>query len=144
MDDCPHCYQTVLFKSDGTCPSCGKDPGDFVGGHPEVCTCRIVSRASLPPVCIHCGEPATDTRKLVRGEDGKPSTGRVLATVLLGPLGAVFGGLASGGSKVVRTDLPHCRFCSAKKPEVVSVDFENYQIILKVHRKFRDAVRGAE
>ncbi len=155
--ECPHCYQRVLPRDGGLCPSCGKNVHDTRGPNLKVTSLRIDEGMSLPPFCCSCGSP---TERLVTIKRTRRLGDNVfvrmlfwISYVLLWILftgWAVLIAIVVGGSPhqkrmrmSVRLHLPMCQTCSAwNKVIPVTVDFDNHRMTFLVDRSFADRIRG--
>ena len=153
--ECPHCYQRVLPRDGGLCPSCGKNVHDTRGANLKVTSLRIDEGMSLPPFFCSCG---CTTERLVTIKRTRRFGDNVFFRILLWIsyvllwifFRAVAIAIARGDSRhrkrtilSVRLHLPMCQTCSAwNKVTPVTVDFDNHRMTFIVDRSFADRIRG--
>lgn len=130
MSTCNHCYLQVMFKSDGTCPACGRPQDDAVTLAPEKCLAVIEVVHQMPPCCLVCGEDTKRTQKFTFWYDVVES--KNLFTRLMARLPG------NERRKAQRINLPICNDCSpsAKLIEPVSIRFD-IDMRMVVHKNFR-------
>lgn len=142
--ECPHCLRRVLPKSDGACPSCGKDPKDTAGTDPTRAVLMVHPRMRFPTSCFHCTMPATKTvAAAFSNESGSKDLARVLMTKLIPfGLGHVFAGFHRVQNDLsMQVKLPICKGCRSRKitPKVQSFDLQSRHAHVVVHKDFAQA-----
>ncbi len=145
--ECPHCLRRVLPKSDGTCPSCGKDPKNTQGTDPARAVLMVHPRTRFPTSCFHCTMPATKTvAAAFSNESVSKDIGRVLMRKMIPfGLGRVFAAFDRAQNDLsMQVMLPICKGCRSQRitPKVQSFDLQSRQAHVIVHKDFAQAVLG--
>lgn len=137
--ECPHCYMRVIYKPDGTCPSCHRNSNDRAGANPSLTTLIIRDTDKTPGLCITCGVP-TDRKVAVeksRNDDRESS----LILSLLGLMSALLVGLGfiktGHHGEWVSLSVPVCEGCR-RAPQPRHMSFELSSMTFVVHRRFKE------
>jgi hypothetical protein len=140
--ECPKCFSRVLPMTDHRCPSCQRDTR--AAKVAELSSVRLRAGASLPDVCIHCGNFAANR---VDFRD-KVSSGGVnilirAVVMLFSPIWyALLDREMRGESRDVAFRLPICSLCVQRKRTITPqyVNFEHHTLTLLVHSEFAAAL----
>lgn len=147
--ECPHCLTTVLPKADRTCPACRETVDDRPPGNERRTSIQVRHGAELPPVCWHCGTPASRYVTLAasrHGTDGAPRTSASCVMMLLSlPIGLLLLLRGIEQRSFLRIRMPACDDCAGRfRPEATYVDFENARATVVVNRKLREAIEARQ
>jgi hypothetical protein len=142
MKECPHCYNTVLPKEDGTCPSCGRKFSDIKNINTSLTSLNIKEGQKLPSICFLCGIQSDAqiiiNKKIVRGGEHWFVK---LAILFMRPYLFVTK-MIQGEKREVYLKLPICNTCKVKneKIEPQYVDFNESFMTFVVHKRFKEAL----
>jgi len=130
MSICSHCYMDVMFKSDGTCPACGRAQDAAVTLAADKCLAVIEMTHQMPPCCLVCGENTQRTQEFTfwyEVIESKTFFSRLMARLP-----------GSERRKAQRFSLPVCANCEPSshlvEPLSIRLDLDMRMI---VHKNFR-------
>ena len=137
--ECPHCYTKVLLKSDGSCPSCGKDSNSQSDADPEMTTAQVDFNEPLPPFCVLCAQSTKRTVTVFRGEDPDQEGLSEGKSLVVGLLAGWRIAREMGTKQTMELVVPVCRDCRKRRDEFKPrhVNHGQQRATLLVHRSFK-------
>lgn len=141
--ECPHCHARIIPRADGECPSCRRDTADVSGVDPDLASLLITHGASLPPVCIRCGDSTNSSSRVTRkvGPGSDFGVLRAAVSLVAQPALLALSLLSLGNPRLVSVRVPVCPACRrGGGAEPLDTDFENHRMQFLVHRRFREAL----
>lgn len=141
LENCPHCFASVLPLADGTCPRCQEDTKDKSGVDPALQPVTITKATKFPDACVICGSNATGRRRVTQsvGSDVN-ALGGVLLTAVFGIFGRILGQAIAGEERQFTESMrvPVCDECKpTRNVRVLSTDYEKHQMTILVHERCR-------
>jgi hypothetical protein len=130
MATCNHCYRSVMFKQDGSCPACGKHQDQGAPVSPDKTLVIIRVDQPLPSCCLLCGSATERRRRMVFWYDVAE-----IDSLLSKVLSRIPGNHLR---KAHRASLPICEACEEESKGVrpFSVRF-GIDYTMVAHRNFR-------
>ncbi|MBI1890584.1 MAG: hypothetical protein HYS18_08060 [Burkholderiales bacterium] len=157
LSECPHCYALVMFRPDGTCPACGKNPADAPEANLQYSAVEITEGQDLPSCCVLCGTETEQTELFEYHYDshlgGRLDENSYFAfmifTVLTLGVGLAFLPLYRKRLRKYRQltyhiMLPYCESCLPEKPAYRPITIEGRAFHFKVHKSFKEKMKAME
>lgn len=148
VQDCPHCFASVIVTSNHICPACTQDVTSPCTHN--LAAINVSPSTSFPAICHACGLPADRKTNAVSWsrseyyvEDANEGLRVFFAifSLLFLPVFVLFG--RRGGMKTeyqaVRLQVPCCRECKSQEVRILETDTHRRTARIAVHKTLASA-----